>query len=125
MHEKAESEYNEKDEDVIEKHIQAVEDLYGQGYYKEAANNIRQILETMLENLIIKYKPELALDKNIGVWIDALKSKGVITDSQMRSLYRLRDIGNAGSHNDGKVNKKDIIMAIPVLRNIIEYYKSI
>lgn len=123
--EQAASEYNEKDLDRINGHMKAVEDLYQQGYYKEAANNIRQILEYITENLIIKYIPELSLDDNVGSRIEALSDKKIIDSSQTRSLYNLRNIGNAGSHKDGVVAEKDIMKAIPVLQNLIDYYKKI
>ena len=105
--------------------MKAVEDLYQQGYYKEAANNIRQILEIITENLVMKYVPELSLDDNIGSRIERLNKKNIIDDSQTRSLYNLRNIGNAGSHKDGEVAEKDIMKAIPVLKNLIDYYKKI
>lgn len=119
------SEYDEKDLDEIDAHMKAVQELYKQGFYKEAANNIRQILEYITENLIIKYIPELSLDDNVGSRIEVLSNKKIIDSSQTRSLYNLRNIGNAGSHKDGVVTEKDIMKAIPVLQNLIEYYKKI
>lgn len=119
------SEYDEKDLDEIDAHMKAIQELYKQGFYKEAANNIRQILEYITENLIIKYIPELSLDDNVGSRIEALSDKKIIDSSQTRSLYNLRNIGNTGSHKDGVVTEKDIMKAIPVLQNLIEYYKKI
>ncbi|MBE6021808.1 MAG: DUF4145 domain-containing protein [Cellulosilyticum sp.] len=119
------SEYDEKDLDEIDAHMKAIQELYKQGFYKEAANNIRQVLEYITENLIIKYIPELSLDDNVGSRIEALSGKKIIDSSQTRSLYNLRNIGNAGSHKDGVVTEKDIMKAIPVLQNLIEYYKKI
>ncbi len=118
-------EYDEKDLAEIDAHMKAIQELYKQGFYKEAANNIRQILEYITENLIIKYIPEFSLDDNVGSRIEALSDKKIIDSSQTRSLYNLRNIGNAGSHKDGVVAEKDIMKAIPVLRNLIEYYKKI
>ena len=119
------SKYDEKDLDEIDAHMKAIQELYKQGFYKEAANNIRQILEYITENLIIKYIPELSLDDNVGSRIEALSDKKIIDSSQTRSLYNLRNIGNAGSHKDGVVSEKDIMKTIPVLQNLIEYYKKI
>ncbi len=119
------SEYDEKDLDEIDTHMKAIQELYKQGFYKEAANNIRQILEYITENLVMKYVPELSLDDNIGSRIEGLNKKNIIDDSQTRSLYNLRNIGNAGSHKDGEVTEKDIMKAIPVLKNLIDYYKKI
>lgn len=119
------SKYDEKDLDEIDAHMKAIQELYKQGFYKEAANNIRQILEYITENLIIKYIPELSLDDNVGSRIEALSDKKIIDSSQTKSLYNLRNIGNAGSHKDGVVTEKDIMKAIPVLQNLIEYYKKI
>lgn len=119
------SKYDEKDLDEIDAHMKAIQELYKQGFYKEAANNIRQILEYITENLIIKYIPELSLDDNVGSRIEALSDKKIIDSSQTRSLYNLRNIGNTGSHKDGVVTEKDIMKTIPVLQNLIEYYKKI
>lgn len=97
------------------------------GYYVDAATNIRHIEETILSYFVQVFIPECIYD-NKGVQRRKLEEMNAIPKHFMEILYNIGKIGNSGAHanamNNTDVNEQDVKKAIPALKSLIEFYEA-
>ena len=105
--------------------IEKINRLYNEDYYDEAANNVRKLMEMILDYLVKKYAPEYFADDNLGK-IKGLSEKNVLNSHYTNIFHHLRKIGNKGSHYGGDaVTKDELENILPLLDEIGKIYDNV
>lgn len=116
---------NETTREDIHPLIDKVNKLYKEEYYDEAANNVRKLMEMVLDYLVKKYAPEYFADDNLGK-IKGLSEKNVLNSHYTNIFHHLRKIGNKGSHYGGDaVTKDELKNVLPLLDEIGKIYDNV
>ncbi len=116
---------NETKREDIHPLIDKINKLYNEEYYDEAANNVRKLMEMVLDYLVKKYAPEYFADDNLGK-IKGLSEKNVLNSHYTNIFHHLRKIGNKGSHYGGDaVTKDELKNILPLLNEIEKIYDNV
>lgn len=89
-------------ENQLVQYYQRINELLREGYYDDAAVNVRRFLETLINAKIARFFPEYINNHDITLAqkLSVLCQNNIISQSNRHLVYFLKDVGNRGSHPD-------------------------